>query len=233
VSGSLIDEPLVPDPDAEAELAPGDAEAIADEDLRGSRLLLVGRAAEAIELDGSTGGAIELACTFQPADGTRFAWARLLLRLTAPDGVKILDVAPREVVDEPVTISVDRKGGLSLGVKGVGTAETGLASTKQYVTYHCAVQGSGAATALARWDFKENPDTRDGLGTEQALVLTVPVTGPVRATVTVSARLARSSVAGRVADAVRDLVLPTPQRTFPVTFEVPSDPPPATEGRFR
>ena len=32
----LLEAPLVPDPDAEQELGPGDAEAIADEDLQGS-----------------------------------------------------------------------------------------------------------------------------------------------------------------------------------------------------
>jgi hypothetical protein len=37
----LIDEALVPDPDAEEELGPGDAAPIADEDVCGSRLLLL------------------------------------------------------------------------------------------------------------------------------------------------------------------------------------------------
>ena len=227
-----MDEPLVPDPDAGAELGPGDTIAIADEDLRGSRLLLVGRATEAIQLDGSTGGAIELACTFQPANGTRFEWARLLLRLTSPAGVTILDLAPREALDEPVTVSVDRRGSLTLGLEGVATADAGIGANKQYLSYHCSVQGSGAATALARWDFKENPDRRDGLGGEQALVLTLPVTGVVQATVMVSARCARSGTPGRLADAIRDLVLPAPERTFPVTFDIPSVPPDGGEGRF-
>ena len=40
----LIDSPLVPDPDADEEMGSTDVEAIADEDLKGSRLLLVRRA---------------------------------------------------------------------------------------------------------------------------------------------------------------------------------------------
>ena len=54
----LIDEALVPHPDADAELGPGDATPIADEDICGNRLLLVRRAAESVDLDGTPGGAM-------------------------------------------------------------------------------------------------------------------------------------------------------------------------------
>jgi hypothetical protein len=219
MNGVLLDEPLVADPDADDELFSDEAEAIADEDLRGSRLLLVGRA-EAIDLAGSRGSKIELASTFQPADGARFTSARLVLHVTAPS-VKIIDVAPRDVRDEPVAVEVNHEGKLSLEIEAVGGAGFGAGKTKHFSTYHCAIQGSGAATAIARWEFKENPDRRDGLGTDQALALTLPVAGTVHATVTVTARLVRGAFTNRVADAFRDLVLPTAKRSYPVTFEIP------------
>lgn len=86
----LIDAPLVPDPDAEEEMGPGDLEPIADEDLRGSRLLLVRRAIEPIDLEGTPGGVVQLACTFQPAQGTRFTFAQFRLRLVIPAGIRII-----------------------------------------------------------------------------------------------------------------------------------------------
>ena len=216
----LVNAPFEPDPDAAKELGPDEAEAIADEDLQGSRLLLVRRAAEGIVLDNTPGGAVELSCTFQPARGTRFIWARLLLRLTTPEGVKIVDVAPREVrEDEPVRLTIDGKGKLGLSYQMV---EAGVEASvrKEFAIYHCGVRGSGEATALARWDFNENPDKKDGLGTEQALALTLPLTGQVTGQVSVSARLARCGLLGRL-DAVRDLILHSSRgaRDYSVTFE--------------
>lgn len=112
----LVDTPLVPDPDADEELGPGDSETIADEELRGSRFLLVRRAVEAIDIEGATGGAIKFACTFHASPGTRFVAARLALRLNEPPGVNVYDLAPREVREsEPVRFKVDDKGKLSLG----------------------------------------------------------------------------------------------------------------------
>lgn len=75
--------PLEADPDATAELGPADEEASADEALKGSRLLLVRQAIEAVDFDGNPGGAVQLACTFQfqPAENCRFASARLVLKL--------------------------------------------------------------------------------------------------------------------------------------------------------
>src|SRR4051794_15578353 len=96
----LIDQPLVPDPDADEEMGSTDVEAVADADLRGSRLLLVRRAIEPIDLEGTPGGGVlQLACTFQPAAGARFTFAQFLLRLATPEGLRIIDLAPRSVDD--------------------------------------------------------------------------------------------------------------------------------------
>lgn len=221
----LIDEPLTPDPDADEELGPGDLEAIADEDLKGSRLLLVRRAVEAVELDGAPGGAVQFACTFQPARDARFTWARLLLRLDTPPGVRVIDLAPRVVREnEPVRFTLDRSGKISLVYQG---AEAGVerGTHKEYSVYNCSIQGSGEGTALARWDFNESPHLKDGLGREQVLALTVPVTGPVTATVTVNARLARKGLRARI-EAIRDLVLGARpgERHYPISFEIPTAP---------
>ena len=71
-------------------MATADVEALADEDLKGSRLLLVRRAVEAIDLDGTAGGVIQFACTFQSAERGWFVSAQFRLRLSetrrrAPD----------------------------------------------------------------------------------------------------------------------------------------------------
>src|SRR6476646_5897527 len=115
---ALIDSPLIPDPDADHELGLADAEAITDEDLRGSRLLLVRRAVEPIDIDGAPAGLVQLVCTFQPADGARFASAQFLLRLKTPTGIRIIDLAPRAIDDpNPVELTLNRKG--QLAVKGL------------------------------------------------------------------------------------------------------------------
>lgn len=218
----LIDAPLVPDPDADEEMGPGGAEAIADEDLRGSRFLLVRRAIEAIDISGTQGGAIKFACTFHAAAGTRFVEARLALRLTEPPGVSIHDLAPREVREnEPVRFNLDEKGKLSLGYAKVG-AEFGQESgtTTEFAIYHCAVKGSGENTMLARWDFIENPHKQDGIGHEQVLALTIPVIGQVVGNISVSARLVRPGLKGTW-DAIREMVVGEQERNYPVFFTIP------------
>jgi hypothetical protein len=93
----------------------------------------------------------------------------------------------------------------------------------RHAIYHCKVQGGGAGTRLARWDFRENPDRRDGIGQEQILTLTLPVTGEVSGSVIVSARLARPGLQGSL-DAIRDLVLgeSTQERFYPLRFSIPT-----------
>lgn len=227
----LIEAPFVPDPDADEELGPTDVEAIADQDLQGSRLLLVRRAIEPIDLGGTLGGVVQIACTFQPAQGTRFTSAQFRLRLVSPEGTKIIDLAPRSLDDpNPVEFILNGKG--QLGIKNPAIplepgVEVGI--SKQYAKYHCKVQGTGEGTNLARWDFRENPDRRDGIGPEQVLTLTLPVTGQVTGTVIVSARLAKPGLQGSL-EAVRDLILgPTPEeRFYPITFEIPQ----ASQGKL-
>ncbi len=227
----MVDVPLVPDPDAEQELGPGDLQSIADEDVRGSRLLVVRRAVEVVDLDSGLGGAVQFACTFQPGHGTRFTWASLVLQLQAPEGVYIVDLSPRQVPEDvPVNFTVDRKGKIGLKYEIV---EAGMeaGTQKEYAVYHCAVQGSGEGTGLARWDFRENPYRRDGLGQEQVLAVTVPVVGTVVGKLNVSARLERKGLGG-VADAIRDLVLGPNERHYPITLDIPQSKPATGLRRF-
>jgi len=218
----LIDAPLVPDTDADEEMGSGNTETITDNDVRGSRFLLVRRAVEAIDISGTPGGAIKFACTFHAVPGTRFVEARLALRLNEPPGVYINDLAPREVREnEPVRFKLDDKGQLSLGYAKLG-AEFGQESgtSKEFAVYHCAVKGSGENTALALWDFAENPHKQDGIGHEQVLALTIAATGRVAGTLSVSARLARPGLKGTW-DAIREMVIGTDERNYPVSFTIP------------
>jgi hypothetical protein len=227
----LVDAPLVPDPDSDTEL--GDPQTLSDEDLAGSRLLVVLREAAGRELPGGTYGVVQIACTFQPAEGARFAWARIALRLESPPGVRVLDLAPREVREgEPVKVVLSQQG--KLGFRALsGEAREERGSRKEYVEYHCQVQGSGESTQLARWDFRENQHRRDGVGPEQELLLTLPVVGPVSATLTASARLVRPGLAGGL-ERFRDMVLRRSphERRHPVSFHITTDPRALDDARF-
>jgi hypothetical protein len=204
---------------------------IADEAVRDSRLLVVQRAIEALDLDGTTGGAVQLACTFHAAPGTRFIWARILLQLQNPDGIRIIDLAPREVREaEPVRFTIDGKGTIGVNYEIVEViAEEQV--QKEFAVYHCSVKGSGASTTIARWDFAENPHRRDGLGHEHVLTLTVPVRGEVSGLLRMSARLLRPGLQ-RHMDAIRDMVLGQDEYRYPMTFTIPPTPPAAGLGRF-
>ena len=220
----LIDAELVPDPDAANELGPSVPVSIADEDLRGCRFLLTRRAVETINFEDTLGGAIQLACTFHPAHGMRFTWARVVLRLQIPNGSRFADVGPVEVRErEPVRFAVDRKGKLSLASELIGT-EAEQSVGKEFGIYHCVVRGSGEGTALARWDFEENPHSHEGLLGEQVLALTLPHCGRVEAIATVTVRVVRSGVRGKL-DAIRDLVFGSnPKgRFYCVAFDIPTN----------
>ena len=224
----LVDAPLV-----EGNYRGDGPETLSDANLRGNRLLLVKRAVEGLELDGRRGGVVQIACVFHPAEGTRFSWAKVELLLTEPVGVRVVDVAPREVREgEPVSFTVDGKGKLALRYQ---VAEAGAEKSvrREFAVYHCAVQGSGESTSLARWDFTENPHTRDGIGREQVLALTLPVTGAVGGTLAVNARLVRAGMLGRV-ETIRELVLGggVHQRRYPVSFDIPATSPPSALARF-
>lgn len=215
----LVDAPLVPNPDAGHEMGP-DSATIGDADLRGSRMLLVREQVAGGEYDGRPYGVIKLVCTFHPAPGTRFSWARVALQLDTPPGVRILDLVPRDARDgEPVQrILVDRRR-LGLRTPQAG-AET--SSRTEFAVYHCAVQGSGISTPNARWDFTENPFRKDGLAGDHVLELTVPSWGRVSGTLTASARLVRDGLVQRV----RDLMLSRPdERRYMVSFHIPAPSP--------
>ena len=220
MSQVLLNEALVPDPYQDEEMGARDVAAIADEDLKGSRLLLVQRSVEKIDLDGSPGGAIGLACTFQPALGARFTYAQLVLKLTSPDGARLIDVAPKSVRDgEAVRFTVDMKG--KIGVKHAPVEASGEVGEKaEFSVYHCLVQGSGEGTAMARWDFQENRDTEMGLGQDQILTLTVPFIGAVQIDIRLSARVVRGGFTGAF-EGVRDLILPPKSSQYSVAFNIP------------
>jgi hypothetical protein len=227
----LVDIPLVPDPDADEELGPAEAEAITDEELRDCRLLIVRRAVEAIDLAGDPGGAIQLNCSFQPGPQTRFTWARLVLHLTSPEGLRLVDLQPREVREsEPVQFTLGEKGQIGVKYSPLEATAEETRST-QYAQYYCVVHGSGEGTGTARWDFEENPQRRDGIGREQTLALTLPGSGLVEGILKVNARIKRPGLRGR-AEAIRDMVIGTPNWEHPIEFDIPLQRPKAGLSRF-
>lgn len=214
----LVDAPLVPNPDAGHEMGP-ESETIGDADLRGSRLLLVREKAAGGVYEGRRYGVVQLVCVFHPAEGARFSWARLVLQLDTPPGVRIVDLVPRTVDGEPVQrVLIDRR---RLGLRNPQAgAET--SSRMEFAVQHCEVQGSGISTPNARWDFTEDPVRKDGIGREQVLEFTVPAWGRVSGTLTASARLVRNGLVERV----RDLMLSKPdERRYMVSFDIPEPAP--------
>lgn len=221
----LLDEELIPDPDADLELSGADVEPVADEDVRGCRLLVVQRSAEPVEIDGKSGGAIQLFCTFQPGPQTRFTSASLLLKLISPNGIHIHSIAPRTVQEgQPIQFTINQKGHLGLKYSPIeANAETSRGT--QFSVYHCSVQGSGEGTSIARWIFAENPQRRDGIGREQALAVVVPITGTVKGTLQIYSQIKRPGLQG-AKDKVRDLVLQSPNREYAFSITIPPSIPP-------
>lgn len=219
----LIEAKLIPDPEESEEMSAGDVEQLTDEEIYGSRLLLVRRAVEAIDLDGESGGAIQISCEFHPAENTRFSWAQVSLLLESPAGAKFISVQPDVVSDAtPINFQVNRSGKLTLGYPDYAGVEAGGEKQKQYAIYHNLVRGSGEGTAKAIWTFTENPHTKTGLGQKNTLAITVPLTGTVKASLTVNCRIVRAGVKGFM-DKVRDLIIERPEpESQRVIFEIPA-----------
>jgi hypothetical protein len=216
----LIDAPLIPDPDVDHEMGSRDLALIADEELKGCRLLIVRRAILPIVVDGSAGGLLKVGVSFQATHGTRFVWARIVVELGQPEGAVFVDVKPDTKMDDlPVKFTVDVSGKLSAsyGVK----AGVGEETKTEFDVYYCAVHGTGAGTTKARWEFEENPQRKDGLGREQPLLMTLRETGRVTGNVSVYAKIVRSGLQGGL-DAVAHLVLGPDEHHAPLTLEVPT-----------
>ena len=79
---------------------------------------------------------------------------------------------------------------------------------------------AGAGTSLARWDFRENPFVRNGLGQDESLSLTLPFRGKVSAEVRVAARVARGGLSGAI-ERVRDHIFHPSAKRYTISFEIP------------
>lgn len=203
----LLDVPLVPDPDADKELAGQPEQAIADADLKGCRILITQQAIETISLQEVRGGFVQLSCIFQPTAGIRFSYAQFLLQLQQPKELIFWDIAPKLIDDpNPVEITIDRKGSIALKSSSF-PIEPGIERgiSKKYTRYHCKVQGTGVSTSQARWDFRENPDRKDGIGLEQVLSFILPWHETITLNAFVGARVCRTGLKGAL-DTMRDVI---------------------------
>jgi hypothetical protein len=216
----LFETELVPDPDEAQEMGAQIPQLIGDQDLRGCRLLLVSRAVQPFQADSLKGLAVELSCAFQPALNSRFTWAQIVLDVLQPSDARFFDVGPEAVREgEPVRFTLDSRG--KLGVKYTPLSGEIQDSEKQeFSIYHCDVQGSGAGTAKARWDFRENPHTAQGLGPSQPLTFVLPQSPRYILRSTISARIVRAGLHGAV-DAARSLIGRPDKRTYPFELDFP------------
>jgi hypothetical protein len=229
---TLIDSALQSDPLADQEMgAPVPREdgslpeRIAESDIRDCRMLLTLIETEPLKLSNVAGGAVGFECSFQPAAGLRFLNARLTLTLEAPQGIRIVDLAPTEVHGGAVSVTRNRGG--QFEVKGPFMAaqlqnERGV----QYLDYHCLVYGSGSGTPLARWDFVEDPDRQGGLAKRHALFLTLAAQGSIHGRATLSGEVERPGLLGVGDRLTRWFRLEaSPQGPHqPFQFEIPTGP---------
>jgi hypothetical protein len=219
---TLIDLPLVPDPDPDDELGASEVCSISDAELRDCRLLVTRRAAQTIDAAGTRYGLLKLGCSFQPTHGTRFVWARVVLSIAAPEGTRIVDVAPAAQLDErPVKFVVDVQGKLRAQYAASGL-EAGMESktSTSFDVYYCSVHGTGAGTAKGRWEFEENPRRRDGLAREQPLVVTFSESGRYRGNLSVYAKIVRGGTMGAI-DAFRYMLLGADEHHAPFAVDIP------------
>jgi hypothetical protein len=226
----LLEAELVPDPDEAQEMGSQVPQLIGDQELRGCRFLLVRRTAEPFKTDSLKGLAVELACTFQPAPNTRFSWAQIVLNLVQPTDANFLDVGPEAVREsEPVRFTFDSKG--KLGVKYVPlSAEMEESAKQEFSVYHCDIQGSGASTKKARWDFRENPHTLQGLGRNQSLTFLLPEAPHFAFQASMSARIVRGGLNG-VIESARSLISGPNVASYAVELDFPA-PQPSRIARF-
>lgn len=225
----LLDADLVPDPYADSELGPAEAQPIADTALAGARIQLVRTALERVDLDDGAGAALALAAVFHAPPAARFSFGEIRWKLLSPAEAVFLDVAPVSAPDgTPVTFTIGRSGKLGLsaaeGVPVAPNAELAAETKKQFTVYHCAVKASGAASRRALWTLAENPDTQQGIGHSTQLAVTLRGSGEINAEVLVSARLIKPGVAGRLAE-IRDLILGpalSDRPTHRIRFAVPA-----------
>ena len=221
----LIDIPLIADPDADNELSAEDVQPLTDEEIHGSRFLLVKKSVETIDINGKSGGAIQISCEFQPAENTRFTWGRVALTLTSPGGIKFISVQPEIIKDDnPVSFQVNRNGKITLGYPDYAGAEAGAEKQKQFVVYQNLVQGTGEGTDKAIWIFKEN-EGKSGLTPKNILSFTIPVTGEVKAALSANCRIVRQGFGGLV-DKIRDLIIEAEEPAArQITFHIPPEKP--------
>ena len=221
----LLDAALVPDPDESREMSVRPkAEQVSDEDVAGSRILIVRRDLGLRKPRQGGGAGVELQCSFQPAEGTRFVSGRVLVQLREPQDATFIDIAPT-IIREPVkvNISYEANGKISVGYKKIITGESGGKAGRglEYGSYICFVKGTGATSRRARWDFTEDTHLKTGIGLDQVLAMTLPASKEVTANLTVTAVLAKAGIVG----ALRDMVLgrTRAERVRRVTlFEAPS-----------
>ncbi len=76
---------------------------------------------------------------------------------------------------------------------------------QQFSVYHCDIQGSGASTRRARWDFRKNPHTLQGLGRNQSLTFLLPEAPHFAFQASMSARIVRGGLNG-VIESARSLI---------------------------
>lgn len=221
INQTLLDVDLIPDADADNELGSARTK-FAEEDVEGSRFLLVCRSVEPVMIEGKPGAVIHLLSTFHAAPGARYSTAEISIRLLQPEGVIIVDLSPRDAHQgDAVKITLGENGKFTTSPLPMAFSVEGAENiTKEYTIFPSQITGSGEGTSKARWTFYENPQHKSGIGHEQLLSVSLQAAGTITGTVRVAARLIRPGLDGHM-DSLRDLIFGTPGSLYPVSFAIP------------
>lgn len=168
---------------------------ITDQEIRKCRLLLALHDTALLSINDQPAAALELCCTFQPAAGLRFVSAQLLINLETPEGIKIIDLAPKQVECDGVAVSVTQGGRFAIEYLGTG-GQREVQRTASFKHYTCLVSGSDDSTPNARWEFNEVKQSKQGLGQQHALYLLVSAAGILKGRIYLSAEIERSGLMG-------------------------------------
>lgn len=106
----LLDEALVPDPDADNELGSSDSLTIVDSELEGARIQLVQTPAEQIDIAGRPGITIAMTAIFHAPPATRFTHAQIRAHLISPENAIYDQFAPEPQPNAPQLVKVSGAG---------------------------------------------------------------------------------------------------------------------------
>ncbi|MEM7662858.1 MAG: hypothetical protein AAF292_11465 [Pseudomonadota bacterium] len=209
-----------PDPDEPNELSGQAKVLLADEKLKGARLMIRQLDAQSGEYNGQPVTATAFEAEFHPAPTTRFAHVSIMLEFLSPKHTKVLDLVPKYVDDiAPRTIEITRRGDLGLEFVPINVA-IGTEHRTAFEVIPTISQASGELSSEVQWTFKAASQVEE-LPRQSTLGVMLSGSGPFKVRLEATAGVVSTGLAG-AAQAGRDLIIGPPgKRMIRNVFEFP------------